>query len=258
MQPLVSIITPAYNSAKYILDTIYSVTKQTYSNWEMLIIVDEACSDDTYARATSVNDPRIVVINKGKNARQAGARNIALQQVSGRFVAYLDADDIWLPEKLEKQVAFMLEGKIGFSCVSYEVIDDAGKSLEKKVYMKNKFDYKGFLLNNLIQTVGVMVDLKIVKKTCLVMPELSGGEDMATWLQILKSGICCYGIPQVLAQYRRTIDSASSNKFKAIKRTWTVYRKVEKLPLYFACYCFIKYALLAVWKRVYWTSGKIN
>jgi len=250
--PLVSILTPAYNSSKYILDTIRSAKEQTYSNWEMLI-VDDASSDDTYALAASVVDSRIKITQSDKNLGAAGARNLALNQASGRFIAYLDADDIWMPDKLEKQVRFMLDGGIGFSCVSYEIIDGAGNPLGKKVYTKEKLDYRGCLLNNRISTLSVMVDLQIVEKPLLQMPlGLKIGEDLVTWLQILKKGHFCYGMPQILAKYRRATGSTSSNKIKAAKSAWHIYKNVEQLPFYFACYCFIKYALWAVWKRMYW------
>jgi teichuronic acid biosynthesis glycosyltransferase TuaG len=254
MLPLVSIITPAYNSARHILDTIRSVREQTYPHWEMLIAVDEASTDNTCELVTEVDDPRIKIIRAGEKGKRSGvpaARNIALQHVSGRFIAFLDADDLWFPTKLEKQVTFMLENHYGFSCTSYEVIDDSGNPLGKSVYMRKKFDYKGYLTHNLIQVVGAMVDLDLVPKSYLAAPLLRRAEDAATWMQILKSGHCCYGISEVLAQYRRTRGALSENKFQSAKGVWHLYRKIEKLPFFFACYCFVRYAALAVWKRSY-------
>jgi teichuronic acid biosynthesis glycosyltransferase TuaG len=253
VHPLVSVITPAYNSSKYILDTIRSVREQTYQNWEMLI-VDDASSDNTFELASDIKDPRIIVLQIKKNSGVAVARNTALQHASGRFIAYLDSDDLWLHDKLEKQVGFMLDHNIGFSCVSYEVIDDIGKPLGKCVYMKEKLDYRGYLLNNLIQTVGVMIELEIIDRQYLVMPtflEIQGSEDAVTWRQILKNDHICYGMQQVLARYRRASKSLSSNKFRAVMRYWHVTRNIEKLPFFFACRCFVRYAFLAVWKRFY-------
>ena len=174
-----------------------------------------------------------------------------MREASGRFIAYLDADDIWLPNKIKEQVEFMLERNIGFSCTSYQVIDDNGKELNKQIYMLPEVDYVGFLTNNLLQTVGIMVDTNIVDKELLVMPDIRRRQDAATWLQILKAGYKCYGLKQVLAQYRRSDNSLSSNKVQAIKGMWSLYRDIEKLSFVFSCYCFVRYAFLAVWKRVY-------
>ncbi len=253
MGELVSIIIPTFNSAKYIEKTIRSVQNQTYQDWEM-IIVDDCSTDETYniVRKIAKADMRIHIFEQDKNAGAAMARNRALDTSSGRFIAYLDADDIWLQDKLEKQVSFMVENNYGFSCASYEVVDDKGNDLNKKIHMLPKVDYIGFLTNNLLQTVGIMVDTNIVDKKYLIMPDMRRRQDAATWLQILKAGYKCYGLNEVLGQYRRTDNSLSSNKIKAAKGVWHLYRKTEKLSLAFSCYCFARYIVLAVWKRIYW------
>jgi teichuronic acid biosynthesis glycosyltransferase TuaG len=252
MEAIVTIITPTFNSEKYIEDAIKSVQNQTFVYWEM-IIVDDFSSDRTceIVEAIALVDIRITLIRQNENSGAAKARNKALQKSRGRFIAYLDADDIWYPQKLEKQVSFMLDKTCGFSCASYEVIDDNGSTLNKFIYMKDKVDYTGFLTNNLLQTVGIMVDTNLVDKNKLIMPNMRRRQDAATWLQVLKTGNQCYGINEILAKYRRTANSLSSNKFKAIKGIWYLYREVEKLSLAFSVYCFARYATLAVWKRVY-------
>lgn len=252
MQDKVSIITPSWNSEKYIEKTIESVQNQTYSNWEM-IIVDDCSTDKTVEIVEEISkiDSRIKLFRQSVNAGAAKARNRSLSESSGRYVAYLDADDIWKPTKLEKQIEFMKAQNCGFSCVSYEVIDDEGNALNKEVHMLPSVDYVGFLTNNLLQTVGIMVDTSIIDKKYLVMPDIRRRQDAATWLQVLKAGYKCYGIDEVLAEYRRAEKSLSSNKVKAVKGVWSLYRDIEKLSLPFSCYCFVRYALLAVWKRVY-------
>lgn len=252
MSELVSIITPSYNSEKYIEKTIESVIAQTYGNWEMIIVDD--CSDDStceIVESISEREPRVKLIRQEQNGGAAKARNRALEESKGRFIAYLDADDIWYPEKLQKQVDFMLKNKAGFSCASYEVIDDDGNKLNKEVHMLPRADYVGFLTNNLLQTVGIMADTSIVDKSLLHMPDLRRRQDAATWLQVLKAGNDCFGLDEVLAQYRRAANSLSSNKAKAVKGVWQLYRDIEKLSLPFSIYCFVRYAFLAVWKRVY-------
>lgn len=252
MQDKVTVVTPSWNSEKYIQETIKSVQAQTYQNWEM-IIVDDCSTDRTVEIVENIAkvDSRVRVLRQDKNSGAGAARTRAMQNATGRFIAYLDSDDIWKPRKLEKQVRFMKEQDCGFSCASYEVINDAGKPLHKYVHMLPKVDYIGFLTNNLLQTVGIMVDTQKVDKKYLVMPDIRRRQDAATWLQILKAGFECYGLNEILAEYRRTENSLSSNKLKAVKGIWSLYRDIEHLSLPFSCYCFVRYAFLAVWKRVY-------
>lgn len=249
---LVSIITPVYKCEKYIERTINSVLAQTYPNWEMLLVDD--CSPDKSAElicSFARLDSRFRYIKLENNSGAAIARNVGLENARGRFIAYLDADDIWKPDKLEKQISFMKSKPCGFSCTSYEVIDDAGKPLNKRIHMLPEADYAGFLTNNLLQTAGIMVDTEIVDKKYLEMPDIRRRQDAATWLQVLKAGYICYGLDEILAEYRRTECSLSSNKAKAAKGMWDLYRDIEHLSVPFSCYCFIRYALLAVWKRIY-------
>ena len=253
MEEKVTVLTPTWNSGKYIRETIQSVLDQTYTNWEM-VIVDDCSTDNTVSivRKIAKNEPRIKLICQKKNRGAAIARNVALQNATGRYIAYLDSDDIWKPEKLEKQILFMKNNNYGFSCTSYEVIDDSGESLNKRIYMLDKVDYLGFLTNNFLQTVGIMIDSYIIDKRYLIMPNIRRRQDAATWMQILKAGYICYGIHEILAQYRRTKNSLSSNKYRAVIGTWKLYRNIEKLSFFFSCYCFIRYALLAIWKRTYY------
>lgn len=248
----VSIITPVYNCEKLIGKTIECVLKQTYINWEMILVDD--CTLDNSAKIIeeyAKKDERIKYIKLKENSGAAIARNTALEQSSGRYIAYLDADDLWKNEKLEKQIKYMNENNIGFSCTDYEKIDESGKSLNKVVKIPKRVNYNLFLRNTIIQTVGVMVDTKIIKKDLLVMPNIRRRQDAATWCQILKNGFDCYEVPENLSYYRVVSNSLSSNKFKAIKMNWYWYRKIEKLPLWKACYCFVGYAFNAIKKRIY-------
>lgn len=252
MKPLVSIIMPSYNSEQYIAEAIASVQAQTFTDWELLV-ADDCSTDSTreIVSGISENDSRVHLLLLTENGGAAKARNYALSQARGRYIAYLDSDDLWYPEKLDRQLIFMEKEGIDFSCCSYDVIDKKSMYMGRTVHMLPKCDYKGFLLNNLIQTVGVMIDLRRVNKDLLYMPSLRRCEDAATWLQLLKAGHNCYGINDVMCSYRRVEGSLSSGKIDGARSIWFLYRKVEKLNLYFSVICFLRYAVLAVWKRIY-------
>lgn len=248
---LVSIITPAYNNSEFIKQTIESVQKQTYKNWEM-IVVDDCSTDRTpeLIKKISQKDDRIKYIKLKKNSGAAIARNRALRESRGRFIAYLDADDLWKKNKIQNQIDFMLSHNYAFACSNYEKIDINNKIL-KQVKIPKEINYKLFLRNTIIQNVGVMIDTKKTGKELLTMPNVYGKEDAATWCQLLKSGFNCYGVPEFLSYYRVVPKSLSSNKIKSIKRTWFLYRKVERLSFMNACFCFLGYAINAVRKRIY-------
>lgn len=181
-----------------------------------------------------------------KNSGVAVARNSSSDMASGRYITYLDSDDVWDPTKVELQVMFMVENSSAFSCASCRVIDGSGMDLDKTVKMLERTDYRGFLLNNLLQTVGIMVDTEKTGRSCLVMPNLRRRQDAATWLQVLENDHICYRMSDVLCSYRRVSGSLSSEKCKAAKGVWFLYRKVERLPFLFSCKCFVRYAVLVV------------
>ena len=188
----VSIIVPMYNNEQFITETIQSVLNQTYNDFEMLIVDD--CSNDksvSIVESFCKKDARIKLIKLENNSGAAFARNKAISVANGRYIAFLDADDLWKKDKLKKQIEFMDAKKCGFSCASYEVIAEDGTDLQKKIKMLPKLDYKGFLTNNLLQTVGIMIDRNIVSDELIKMPDLRRRQDAATWLQILKSGHEC-------------------------------------------------------------------
>lgn len=255
----ISIITPVYKCENLIGETIKSVIAQTYQNWEM-ILVDDCSPDNSVAiiKKYAEKDNRIKYIKLEENSGAAIARNKALKESTGRFIAYLDADDLWKKEKLEKQVKFMLDNNYAFTCTDYEKIDENGKSLNKVIRIPRKVDYNLFLRNTIIQTVGVMVDIKLTGKELLKMPNIRRRQDAATWCQLLKNGFDCYEMPESLSYYRVVSNSLSSNKFKAIKMNWYWYRKIEKLPLWKTFYCFAGYAFNAVKKRIYIKKRKQN
>lgn len=247
---LVSVIMPAYNSANYIEEAIESVVNQSYKNWE-LIIVDDNSNDNTEEIVNKIieKDNRIKYFKFRKNMGAAHARNKAMEMAEGRFLAFLDADDIWEKEKLNIQINYMLDNKCAISHSDYEVIANDGSSINKFVTVPARMTYDMYLKNTIIQTVTVVLDKEYVGD--VKMPIIKMRQDFATWLSILKQGYEAHGINQVLGKYRRTVNSLSSNKFKAAKKTWYVYREVEKLNIFKASYCFTGYAYNAVLKRIY-------
>lgn len=252
MIPLVSVIMPSYNAEAHIVETIQSLQAQTMPDWE-LCVTDDCSTDSTreVVATMAAEDPRIRLFKLLENSGAAAARNRSLSESRGRYVAYLDADDLWYPRKLERQLALMGERGAGFSCCSYEVVDEDGEPLGRTVRMLDECDYWGFLTHNLLQTVGIMADTERVDRNLLVMPPLRRRQDAATWLSVLRAGHVCYGVPETLCAYRRVAGSLSSNKFKAARGVWSLYRDVEGLPLLTSLYCFARYASLAVWKRTY-------
>ena len=246
---MVSVIMPCYNMEKYISDAILSVRQQTYPHWELLI-VDDASTDNTVnvIESHSQQDDRIRYTVKDHHSGIADSRNLCLTMAQGRYLAFLDADDIWLPTKLERQLAFMTEKNIGFSYSSYNCIDENGQPLKKSVKATGNLDYEAYLRNTIIGCSTVMVDKDVVGD--VVVPLFRTSEDTATWLDILKQGHLAYAIDEPLVSYRIRRNSASSNKFKASFDLWTVYRQHEKLSWPKAVRYFMSYAFNAIKKRL--------
>lgn len=245
-RPEVTVVMPVYNAERTVLDSIDSVLAQTFPFFE-LIIVDDFSSDSTCELAYSrqVNDGRIKLIRLDKNRGAAGARNVAISEAQARFIAFLDGDDLWLPEKLELQLSFMREMDVAFSYTAYERIDESG-SFISIVNAPEKLSYDDLIKTNYIGCLGVMYDTSRLGK--LYMSLDSKREDYATWLQVLKQIPFAYGLNLVLAQYRIHSFQSSSKKVKMAMETWHLYRHVEKLPLYKAFWCFSYYAVLGLLK----------
>ncbi|WP_046743503.1 glycosyltransferase family 2 protein [Kordia zhangzhouensis] len=222
--PLVSIITPTYNSAHFVSDTINSVIAQTYSHWE-LILVDDASSDTTVEilKKYATLDNRIKVHVLETNLGAAIARNTAIKKASGKYIAFLDADDLWKPEKLSKQIAFMQEKKVAISFSSYELMDEAGNSLQKIIKALPKVDYTKMLKSNYIGNLTGIYDAEKLGK--VYMPNIRKRQDWALWLQLTQKVPFAYSIPEALAIYRVRQNSISSNKLNLLKYNYAIYRK---------------------------------
>ena len=243
----ISIVVPVYNAQKYIGETIESVLCQTYEDWE-LILVDDGSADNSCAIIEQYQDPRIHLIRLGSNHGAAFARNVGLQRASGRYLAFLDADDLWEADKLQNQLAFMRQRGCAFSFTSYEFMGEDGRKLGKVAHVPPVMAYTDALKNTTIATFTVMFDRKKIPEDLLRMPEIES-EDTATWWQILRAGYTAYGLDQVLTYYRRSEGTLSSNKWVAIKRIWKLYKR-EGLGLVRRIYCFLCYAWHAVGRRI--------
>lgn len=239
---LVSIITPAYNCEKYISECIESVLSQTYVHWEMIIVNDKSTDKtQTVIEKYTKIDSRIFVINLEENSGAAIARNTALDVAKGRYIAFLDADDKWKRNKLEKQLSFMMMNGYAYTFTGYEYILDQNNAYKKTFHAPVSLNYSQLLKSNRIGCLTVIIDRDIVGD--FRMPNIRSGEDQLTWLLILKRGFLAYGLNENLAEYRRVTGSLSNNKFKAMKRQWHNFRKVLKLPLYKSLFYYFYYAL---------------
>lgn len=225
---LVSIITPTYNCAKFIGATIESVLNQTYQNFEM-IIVDDASKDNTEEVVNSFKDKRIKYIRLSKNSGPAVARNRAMEEAKGKYMAFLDSDDLWKREKLEKQINFIKKNKYKIVCSDYEQIDEEGNKLNKIIPCKKKVNYNGILLSCPVGNSTVFYDVSKLGK--FKVPNIRKRNDDALWLQILKKEEYMYGQKEVLMEYRIRQNSVSSNKLSLIKYHWQLYREIEHLSV---------------------------
>lgn len=247
MNDLVSVVIPVYNAEKCIGDTIASIRSQSYSNWE-IILVDDGSTDKSLEIMKTLESENIHIL-KGNGGSAALARNMGIEAAKGRYIAFLDADDLWDPEKLTKQLQFMKENDAAFSFTGYEFADEYGVSVKKIVQVPKTITYKQALKNTTIFTSTVIFDMDKLSKEDIYMPNVKS-EDTATWWRVLKSGCKGYGLNEGLTLYRRSAGTLSSNKVEAIRRIWNLYRNVEKLSVAYSAWCFCFWALRAVIRRI--------
>lgn len=249
---LISIIVPVYNAGIYIEETISMVRAQTCIDWELILVDD--CSEDNSSQIIKnymdlVKDERIRLIKKEKNEGAAMARNTGMEAAKGRYIAFLDADDIWMADKLEKELAFMKKKQAAFVFTAYEFGDENARGTGNIVHVPKVLTYKQALSRTIIFTTTVLLDREKTGSELIRMPKVKS-EDTATWWKILKSGIDAYGLDEVLAIYRRPAKSLSSNKLEAVRRIWNLYRKEEKLSLPYSCYNLLFWAVRATLRRI--------
>ena len=223
-KPKVSIITPAFKCKKTINETYESIKNQTFSSWEWLVIED--CSNDgTYELIEEMvkDDERVVLLKTEKNSGASVARNIGIEHSKGRYIAFLDADDLFKEDKLEKQIAFMEKNGYEFTFTNYDLLYKNGTIKHRRIASKS-INFKKLLTCNYIGCLTAIYDSEILGK--VFMPnDCEKREDHAAWLDITKKGIIAYKLDESLSIYRVENGSVSSNKFKMIKYQYRLYRK---------------------------------
>ncbi|QDK43239.1 glycosyltransferase family 2 protein [Bacteriovorax stolpii] len=247
---LVSIITPAYGTEHFIAETIESVIAQTYPHWELLIVDD--CSPDNLSSIVknyAEKDTRVKYLKMPKNGGPANARNLALEAAKGRYIAFLDSDDLWEPQKLELQIRFMQKNQVAFSYTDYLRIQTDGTPYSFYNKCPSKMEYSDLLKNTAISTLTVILDKKEIPN--IQMSPGWGYDDYVLWLTITKQGIPAYGLNSCLAKYRIMTQSVSSNKSRAIKWVWRIYREHEGFNFFKSLFYISNFSLNAFIKRIF-------
>ena len=241
MNNLVSIITPSFNSSEYLSKTIESIMAQTYTNWELLI-TDDCSADETISiiKEYIEKDNRIKLFQLEENSGAGVVRNNSIKKANGRFIAFCDSDDTWLPDKLEKQISFMEEKKCALSYSSYWVQNENDEII-KEVECLEKITYSDLVKDNCVGCLTAMYDVSLLGK--IYMPTLRKRQDWGLWVIIIKQCHEAFGIKEPLAVYRLRNDSISSNKIELVEHNIRVYTEVlgfSKVKAYIAfCFLFI-------------------
>ena len=250
---MISIIIPVFNAEKYIERTIASVEAQSYTDWELLL-VDDGSTDgsvsviEAYLAEHPETAAKTRLLTGEKSGSAAMARNRGLDAARGRYIAFLDADDLWRPEKLSNEMEFMRKQDAGFVYTTYEFGDADAVPTGKMVRALPTLRYEEALSRTIIFTSTVLIDLQKVDKQLVYMPAMAS-EDTATWWRILQSGVTAYGLDQPLVIYRRPVSSLSSNKVVAVKRAWNLFRKIAGLNPFLAFFYLIRWGWRATVRR---------
>jgi teichuronic acid biosynthesis glycosyltransferase TuaG len=245
--PLVSIITPSWNVERLIGETIASVQAQTFGDWELLIADD--CSTDNTAsviESHSARDPRVKLIRQPRNGGPALARQAAIEQAKGRFIAFLDSDDLWLPTKLERQLAFAREHRAALSFTAFRRINEDASVVGRLITVPASLTYDQLLKNTAIATLTAMVDREIAGAIAM---KNEGYDDFCLWLDVLRPGHVAWGLNEDLARYRVRGVSVSSRPMRSAGWVWNIYRHIERLSPVKSAWCFAHWGARAWLKR---------
>ncbi|WP_355662382.1 glycosyltransferase family 2 protein [Halomonas salifodinae] len=241
----VTVVTPIYNSERFLDKAIESVFEQSFSDWEMVAVDD--CSSDGSAelvRRYAERDSRVRLIQLDKNSGAAVARNVAIEEAKGRYIAFLDSDDLWLPEKLEKHIDFIEETGAALSYTAYEKITEAGERTGVVVTPPESLTYDDLLKSNRIGCLTAIYDTKKIGK--VTMPLIRKRQDYGLWLKILRDSGPAIGLCEPLSLYREREGSISSNKVEMVKYHWSLFRDIEGLSRVKSAY----YLSCNIWNKV--------
>lgn len=243
--PLVSIVMPAYNSSDYIGESILSILNQSYTHWELIIVNDNSCDSTVNAITPYLNDKRIKLINNIQNLGGAGSRNVAIEQSKGRYIAFLDSDDLWHADKLSSHIEFMRENNVGFSYSNYQQFyNDKNNTL---ITAPVRVNYKQMLKSNFIGCLTVVYDTTLFGK--FYFPETKKRHDFALWLNMLKKFDYAYNVGEVLANYRVHNASLSSNKKDAFQSYFYILHNLEGLGSFKAFLNTTLFTILSLLKK---------
>lgn len=245
----ISIILPVYNSENYLESCINSVINQTYENWELFIIDD--CSTDSSSNIYNSYSSRysnIHILKQKTNAGAGSSRNLGLKSATGKFIAFIDSDDIWDINKLLNQIKFMNENNCAISYHSYRLIDMNGNSKFKIIIAPQSINYFSYLKNTIIGLSTAMINIEMTGPIEFSLYRTR--QDTLLWLSLLKQGYSALGMNDVYSSYRVRNNSISSNKFLAAKKVWELYYINQKLGFFRSTYFFFFYALNAIKKRI--------
>ena len=245
----ISIIMPVFNAKKYIDESIASVISQTYDNWE-LILIDDCSTDDTYdyLLESYEENPKIKLLRNLLNSGAGASRNLGLQSASGQFIAFLDADDIWLPSKLEKQLAFMLDRKSAIVHTSYSFINESGGPISGRVNVSKHVDLNSYMRNTEIGMSTVLINKEIIGT--FEFPEMRTHEDAVLWLSLLGYGFKAEGLDEILVYYRVRKGQLSENKILAAQTVFKLFIKVKHIPIHKRLVNYSFYAFNSIFKRL--------
>ncbi|TGL90249.1 glycosyltransferase family 2 protein [Leptospira congkakensis] len=234
--PKVSVIMPAYNAVSYLEDSVKSLLDQSFKDWELLL-VDDCSKDETanLAKKLAKADPRIRFIQKEKNSGSADTRNTGINLASGEYIAFLDADDLWESDFLEKMIPFMEKNKSPFSFASYRIIDENGFEFCEPFLVKLKsYTYSDLLHYNRVGLLTAIYHVPSVGKKYFDPSLKSLRDDYALWLDILREGKVAFANSEILARYRVRRGAATSNKKKVMLAHFRMLKNREKLSFFYA------------------------
>ena len=250
-EALVSIVMPAYNCEKYVVEAINSILAQTYRNWELLVL-DDGSKDNTLRiiEEFSQKDSRIKALPNGKNMGVSATRNRGIELASGEWIAFLDSDDMWKSEKLEKQFEIVEKEAAEFLFTGSSYINEEGEPYKGIFEVPEKITYKKLRNQNVISCSSVLVKKKYFEHIKMEKDEMH--EDYAVWLRILKLGVTAFGVNEPLLIYRISRNSKSGNKMKTVKMTYKVFRFVGINPIGSA-YFMMRHVIASVgkYKRIF-------